>query len=455
MAAKRKALSLILLVLAILAAPAAVAHVRPNHALHPEAIDFRYELTEPSGSEPFAVFTDPKLHLFDDVDGVELPRPSISTRLEQRISTIELATTQTTTHVFTHRVSEKLASGLRESLNRAIVNQLSDLRPKTRWGHDYVRNRWYSPETGTFPSPDPLGYVDSANLYAFAGGDPVNGRDPTGEYDPAAVHRWFQRQAAAAKTYYSSSDSVIVDAAGNTLSDIGSGFSSVFDIGTKTGETYMEQGGFRDGYATGMILSAGAGDAGETILTAVGTVATVYKTAQTVRQVKTLARISADLKVARTAEETGELLTERAMVRRGWEVGEDVKIRGNAGNGNGNQGVDKVFERKNVISADRTASVEVKSVNRPNLRTDRLGIQQGSEEFNRTRLARAANPQVSNQATITAAQKYEQVRRAGKLESYKATYDRVKGSVKLSKLISDPATAGRTILEEVTTWLLR
>jgi RHS repeat-associated protein len=46
---------------------------------------------------------------------------------------------------------------------------------------NYVRNRWYEPNTGTFLSPDPKGYLNSANLYAFAGGDPVNKRDPTGE----------------------------------------------------------------------------------------------------------------------------------------------------------------------------------------------------------------------------------------------------------------------------------
>jgi uncharacterized protein RhaS with RHS repeats len=45
----------------------------------------------------------------------------------------------------------------------------------------YARARWYDPGTGSFLSPDPLGYRDSSNLYAFAGGDPVNRRDPTGE----------------------------------------------------------------------------------------------------------------------------------------------------------------------------------------------------------------------------------------------------------------------------------
>ncbi|HKS23398.1 MAG TPA: Ig-like domain-containing protein [Thermoanaerobaculia bacterium] len=44
----------------------------------------------------------------------------------------------------------------------------------------YVRERWYDPQTGTWLTPDPLGYKDSSNLYAYAGGDPVNRTDPAG-----------------------------------------------------------------------------------------------------------------------------------------------------------------------------------------------------------------------------------------------------------------------------------
>jgi RHS repeat-associated protein len=44
----------------------------------------------------------------------------------------------------------------------------------------YVRERWLDPVTGTWLSPDPMGYRDSSNLYGYAGGDPVNGRDPSG-----------------------------------------------------------------------------------------------------------------------------------------------------------------------------------------------------------------------------------------------------------------------------------
>lgn len=43
-----------------------------------------------------------------------------------------------------------------------------------------MRERWYDPGTGNWLTSDPLSYRDSANLYAFAGGDPVNGRDPNG-----------------------------------------------------------------------------------------------------------------------------------------------------------------------------------------------------------------------------------------------------------------------------------
>jgi|GEM_PF-5745563 len=44
----------------------------------------------------------------------------------------------------------------------------------------YMRERWYDPRTGTFLSPDPAGYRDSANLNSYCHGDPVNCSDPTG-----------------------------------------------------------------------------------------------------------------------------------------------------------------------------------------------------------------------------------------------------------------------------------
>jgi RHS repeat-associated protein len=44
----------------------------------------------------------------------------------------------------------------------------------------FMRNRWYDPEGERFLSEDPAGFAGGINLYAFAGNDPVNGRDPSG-----------------------------------------------------------------------------------------------------------------------------------------------------------------------------------------------------------------------------------------------------------------------------------
>lgn len=43
-----------------------------------------------------------------------------------------------------------------------------------------ARQRWLDHETGTFLTVDPLGFVDSANRYAYCVGDPVNCRDSDG-----------------------------------------------------------------------------------------------------------------------------------------------------------------------------------------------------------------------------------------------------------------------------------
>ncbi len=42
------------------------------------------------------------------------------------------------------------------------------------------RNRWHSPRLRQFLSPDPAGYVDSYNPYAYVAFDPINGWDPYG-----------------------------------------------------------------------------------------------------------------------------------------------------------------------------------------------------------------------------------------------------------------------------------
>ncbi len=44
----------------------------------------------------------------------------------------------------------------------------------------YNRARYYDPQVGRFISEDPIGLAGGINPYVFAGNDPVNRRDPSG-----------------------------------------------------------------------------------------------------------------------------------------------------------------------------------------------------------------------------------------------------------------------------------
>lgn len=51
----------------------------------------------------------------------------------------------------------------------------------------YYRARDYHPGWGRFIQPDPLGYADGMNVYAYVGNDPLNYIDPTGLYGQGAL----------------------------------------------------------------------------------------------------------------------------------------------------------------------------------------------------------------------------------------------------------------------------
>lgn len=76
-------------------------------------------------------------------------------------------------------------------------------------GYYYYKSRTYDPAVGMFLQPDPLGFVDGLNLYAYVGNDPINFVDPSGlaaegfgnytDYvgkDIAKMYRVFERSPA-------------------------------------------------------------------------------------------------------------------------------------------------------------------------------------------------------------------------------------------------------------------
>jgi RHS repeat-associated protein len=63
----------------------------------------------------------------------------------------------------------------------------------------FMRDRVYDPSTGTFLTPDPEGYHDSSNPYAYCGGDPVNCSDPTGRMGDGGDLREHFRQKERAE----------------------------------------------------------------------------------------------------------------------------------------------------------------------------------------------------------------------------------------------------------------
>ena len=73
------------------------------------------------------------------------------------------------------------------SLTTGIRYGYTGQRSMAALGLLYYKARFYSPSLGRFLQPDPIGYADDLNLYAYVGNNPVNATDPDGADAVSAI----------------------------------------------------------------------------------------------------------------------------------------------------------------------------------------------------------------------------------------------------------------------------
>jgi RHS repeat-associated protein len=115
----------------------------------------------------------------------------------------------------------------------------------------YYRARYYSPQLGRFISEDPLGLGGGANFYAYAFGDPVDYRDPSGKCPWCAAAAVVGAVMNAANNYSAYESGQI------------SGFQYFEDIAVGAGTGYLS--GLPGGYIVSTLLGAATASANEGI----------------------------------------------------------------------------------------------------------------------------------------------------------------------------------------------
>ena len=122
-----------------------------------------------------------------------------------------------------------------EAYGAAVCEQQAGVMPfgfNAAWrspmtGLSQMRHRWYSPGLNQFLSHDPLEHIDSYNLYAFAGHDPVNFRDPFG-LEKGGLLDMARRFGSRVMDWFGSDTGQKVMAVGVGLVNIGMGTAEIF-----------------------------------------------------------------------------------------------------------------------------------------------------------------------------------------------------------------------------------